>query len=65
MMPKFDGHAAFEAIRRKRPSAPILLMSGYSNEEAGQLFQLGGHADFVQKPFSLGDLSSKLQPLLG
>jgi PAS domain S-box-containing protein len=63
-MPKLDGQAAFRAIRKKMPEMPVLLMSGYSDEQATRLFELGEPVGFIQKPFSIGDLSVKLQPLL-
>jgi len=64
-MPKLDGQAAFHAIREKRPSQPVLFMSGYTYHRVRDLLALGGPVAFVQKPFTLGDLVSKLQPLLG
>ena len=63
-MPKLDGHAAFRAIREKLPDVPVLLMSGYSDQQAASLFKLGGPMDFIQKPFTLADLIAKLQPLM-
>ena len=63
-MPKLDGHAAFRAIRTKLPEMPVLLMSGSYDEQATRLFELGDPVGFIQKPFSVGDLSVKLQPLL-
>jgi two-component system, cell cycle sensor histidine kinase and response regulator CckA len=64
-MPKFDGHAAFKAIRCQMPTTPVLLMSGYSAEWVGQLLDLGGPVAFIQKPFALRDLVAKLQPMVG
>ncbi len=64
-MPKFDGHAAFLAIRCQRPTMPVLLMSGYSAQWVEQLLDLGGPVAFIQKPFALRDLVAKLQPMVG
>ncbi len=41
-MPKLNGHEAFAAIRKKLPTLPVLLMSGYSDQQATRLFELGG-----------------------
>lgn len=39
-------------------------MSGYSDRQTASLFELGGPMAFLQKPFTLGDLVGKLQPLM-
>ena len=63
-MPRMDGHAAFQAIRMNLPTIPVLLMSGYSNQQANRLFELGGPVAFMQKPFTMVDLTARLQSLL-
>jgi signal transduction histidine kinase len=64
-MPKLGGHGAFQEIRRHLPMIPVLLMSGHSDQQAAELFELGGPVDFIHKPFSIDALSGKLQALLG
>ena len=63
-MPRSDGHSAFQAIRAARPTVPVLIMSGYSAQQAASLFQFGGPVSFLQKPFTLAGLVARLQPLL-
>jgi len=64
-MPKLDGQAVLKNARARFPSLPVLLMSGYSDQQACQLVEQGGPVAFIQKPFTLSSLVAKLQPLLG
>jgi signal transduction histidine kinase/ActR/RegA family two-component response regulator len=50
-MPNVSGEQAFEEIRRIRPDARIILMSGYSEEQAAWHFVDGGLEAFLHKPF--------------
>ena len=55
-MPRMDGGETFQAIRALRPDARVILMSGYSEQEAVNRFARDGIAGFLQKPFGLSDL---------
>jgi CheY-like chemotaxis protein len=55
-MPRLNGIQAFEAIRKLRPEVPIVLMSGYAEEEATSQFAGKGLSAFVQKPYEIGTL---------
>jgi PAS domain S-box-containing protein len=59
-MPKLDGVAAFEELRRLDPQLPVILMSGYNEQDAVARFAGSGLAGFLQKPFSGETLSAKL-----
>ncbi len=50
-MPRMSGEAAFDEIRRRRAELPILLASGYTEEETLKRFAGKGVAAFVHKPF--------------
>ncbi len=50
-MPGMSGEEAFEQMRRLRRGLPILLASGYSEEETVQRFAGKDIAGFVHKPF--------------
>ena len=50
-MPAARGEDPLEAIRRLRPAARILLVSGYSEERAAGPLSGRGLAGFLQKPF--------------
>ncbi|OGV64412.1 MAG: hypothetical protein A3K19_09635 [Lentisphaerae bacterium RIFOXYB12_FULL_65_16] len=65
VMPKMSGKALFEALRAIHPQVKALLASGYSlNGEAQSILDAGVLA-FVQKPFTLTDLSGKVTAALG
>lgn len=64
-MPGLSGAKTFDAIHALRPDLKVLLASGFSAEgQAGELLARGC-AGFLQKPFTVGDLSAKLRELLG
>ncbi len=51
-MPKLDGAATFHELQKLDPTLPVVLMSGYSEQDAVQHFLGEDLAGFVQKPFS-------------
>jgi PAS domain S-box-containing protein len=59
-MPKLDGVAAFEELRSLQPDLPVILMSGYNEQDAVARFAASGLAGFLQKPFSAEMLSAKI-----
>lgn len=63
-MPRMDGREALREIRRVRPDVPIILSSGYSDQEL--LTDLAAHERllFLQKPYQLKNLKETLQNLL-
>ena len=64
IMPDMGGGEAFDRIKEVRPDAKVLLSSGYSiNGEARQIMDKGCDG-FIQKPFSLKDLSDKINEIL-
>ena len=60
-MPRMDGREAFLAIRELHPSLPIVLSSGYNEQESVQEFLGRDLAGFIQKPYTLHALGSVLQ----
>jgi PAS domain S-box-containing protein len=64
-MPKLDGVAAFEELRRLQRDLPVILMSGYNEQDAVARFAASGLAGFLQKPFSAATLSAKVGKALG
>ncbi|MGB5984650.1 MAG: ATP-binding protein, partial [Desulfobacterales bacterium] len=64
IMPEMGGDQAFEALRRLDPEIKVLLASGYSMEGKAAALLDQGCLGYIQKPFSLPDLSLKLREIL-
>jgi PAS domain S-box-containing protein len=52
-MPHMDGEQTFRELRRIRPDIPIIMSSGYNEQEVTQRFIGKGLAGFIQKPYKL------------
>ena len=63
-MPKMDGVTAFHEIKKIRSDVPVVLCSGYSEEDATRSFAGEGLAGFLQKPYRLESLREKLKSVL-
>jgi PAS domain S-box-containing protein len=63
-MPTLDGVDAFREIRALNDSVPVLLMSGYNEQDAVTRFAGKGLAGFVQKPFTVEMLRERLLSVL-
>jgi len=63
-MPRLDGQEAFHEIRRLRADARVLLMSGFSPDEAVSRFTGQGLDGFIQKPFGPRELLGALRQAL-
>lgn len=59
-MPKMNGMEAFVEIRRIAPALPVILCSGYNEQDATRQFTGQGLADFVQKPYDFQTLTKKV-----
>ena len=64
-MPHMDGEETFRELRKVRPSIKVLLMSGFSEQEAMSRFASQGLAGFVQKPFNVAQLTTHVREVLG
>jgi signal transduction histidine kinase len=64
-MPNLDGGKLAEAIRGLNPHVPILVASGYAEEEAMKHFTQSNISGFIQKPFQVEVLIAKIQELTG
>ena len=60
-MPDVGGPEVFRAVRAIRPGVPVVLMSGYHEDEASATFGDKGLAGFVQKPFTPADLAKRMR----
>jgi signal transduction histidine kinase len=63
-MPDIGGAEVFREVRAIRPDVPVVLMSGYHEDEAGAAFDGDGLAGFVQKPFTPADLAKRMRVAL-
>jgi PAS domain S-box-containing protein len=60
IMPGMSGKETFDRLREINPDIKVLLVSGYSrNRQVEELMQRGC-SGYLQKPFDLHDLSSKI-----
>jgi PAS domain S-box-containing protein len=64
IMPKMSGKELSEQVRRMVPGMKVLFMSGYSSDVIGNHDVGEKGALFIQKPFSLQALSSKIREAL-
>jgi PAS domain S-box-containing protein len=57
-MPRMGGHETLQRLREAHPRLPIVLMSGYTEQEAATKLASGASGvEFLQKPFLPEDLS--------
>jgi PAS domain S-box-containing protein len=64
-MPHMGGEEAFDELRRIRADVPIILSSGYNEQEVTQRFVGGGLAGFIQKPYAVAGLREVLRRVVG
>ncbi len=63
-LPRLDGVAILRFLRSKKPSVPILVLTGRNRvEDRVQCLDLGAD-DFLAKPFSFTELSARIRALL-
>jgi two-component system cell cycle sensor histidine kinase/response regulator CckA len=63
-MPGGSVHDTHQALRALLPDAPILLTSGYCEPNTLNALLEQPATDFIQKPFSIGELLERIQTLL-
>ena len=56
MMPEMNGSEFFTEVRKLDKQTPIIVMSGYSEEEVTARYIGKNNVDFLQKPFSVNHL---------
>jgi CheY-like chemotaxis protein len=61
MMPRLSGEETFRELRQFAPTLPVLLSSGYNQQDATSHFVGQGLAGFVQKPYRGEDLVLAVQ----
>ncbi len=63
-MPRLDGRGALKQIRALQPEACVILMSGYSEQEAMSRFRGEPSLHFLHKPFTTASLLARLRQVL-
>jgi len=63
-MPEMSGEEVFYILQTINPKVPVLLVSGYSEQEVMERFVNKGLAGFIQKPFDLDSLLQQIQSYL-
>ena len=63
-MPHLSGSEALDEIRRIRSDVPVILSSGYGEEEAVKRLGAKGLAGFIQKPYLPPELLAKMKQAL-
>jgi CheY-like chemotaxis protein len=64
-MPRMDGLDVLKQLRGLDANVPVLVMSGYSEQELATRFAGAGANEFLQKPFYPRNLLARLARLLG
>lgn len=59
-MPGMDGRETFAELQRIHPGFPVVIASGYPEEQISQRFEGQMPSAFIRKPYQLTDLSEKL-----
>ncbi len=65
IMPGMSGRVLVERLRKKLPGLKVIYMSGYTGSTIVDHAGLELNVDFLQKPFSISTLSSKIRSALG
>jgi signal transduction histidine kinase/CheY-like chemotaxis protein len=63
-MPRMDGEEALRAMRAIRPDVPVLISSGYTEQEILGRFEDEHISGFVAKPYSLKNLEKSARQVL-
>lgn len=63
VLPNVYGFHLVDEIRSKRPATPIIVMSGYLEEDAGRAI-FDSEAQFMAKPIKFNELSARISRAL-
>jgi DNA-binding NtrC family response regulator len=63
-MPEMSGGETFDRIKQINPEAVVLLASGYAVDGEAQEILNRGCSGFIQKPFTITELSNKISETL-
>jgi len=63
-MPRLGGRETFDAIHQSHPDLPVLLCSGYDEQQVVEELTRKGLAGFIQKPYQLKELRKAITAAL-
>ena len=64
-MPVMSGHEAMDKIREIDSRVPVLLTSGFSEQQVANNLATGAYTGFLQKPYKLIELDEAVRMALG
>ena len=64
LLPDMSGDAIYPFLMKARPDLKVIVFSGYSIDGPAKKILHAGAEDFIQKPFSVAELSEKLKKVL-
>jgi CheY-like chemotaxis protein len=64
-MPHMDGDETFRELIKIDPDIRVIMSSGYNEQEIAQKISGKGFSGFIQKPYSLSNLTDILKKVLG
>ena len=66
MMPNVDGYSCLKEVRKnqKTKNIPVIMLSGKEEEKVRDLFAFQKISGYVEKPFELDNLVSKIREIL-
>jgi YesN/AraC family two-component response regulator len=63
-MPHMDGEETFKEMRLIKPDIPIIMSSGYNEQDVVNRFLGKGISGFIQKPYHLSTLVEVLKKVV-
>jgi len=64
VLPDMDGGDAYDRLKEINPGIKVLLASGYDIDHQAKDILERGCDDFIQKPFSISQISEKVRGIL-
>lgn len=64
-MPNIDGIEVLKFINMNYPKTKVIMLTGYSNLKYAMESKEYGAADFIAKPFTISDVLSTVERVLG
>ena len=64
-MPGMDGLQLLEAVKKRFPDMPVMMVTAYGDDERRQRASSLGAAEFITKPVDFDTLKAQLQQLSG